>query len=207
MLRTSLHILADIPTVYAKARACLDLGEDGFRVVDCALADEAELVEAENHVRLKRGLFALGMSSGSWKYLLSIHQKARLKKYTQKWWNGKGCPADRDTCCVFNLTQNPDFTLSWTTAQGRMPTFTTGCSRMWVPVLRRWLLPRELAAAMGFPTYGVLAAAVGVPVETQVLSAHAIGNSMHVGNVGTVIAVTLACARWKKKSCAMTVCV
>eukprot|EP00973_Karenia_brevis_P023067 3177361-Karenia_brevis.AAC.1 len=48
-----------------------------------------------------------------------------------------------------------------TCRRGQLPTTTKGSSRVWVPSLRRWLLPKELAASHGFPVTADLASHAG----------------------------------------------
>ena len=81
--------------------------------------------------------------------------------------------------------------------RGVLPTITRSNARkMWLPSQGRWLLHRELAAAMGFPVCPDLAHVAEV-AEDQITSppgcrSSMIGSTMHVANVGCVIAVALA---------------
>ena len=76
-----------------------------------------------------------------------------------------------------------------------MPTFRRGSSRCWSTKFRRWLLPRERAAAMGYAVYDDLAHAASVPLDEVMLGAPAytIGNAMHVANLGCVLLCVLSC--------------
>ena len=77
-----------------------------------------------------------------------------------------------------------------------IPTMRRSASRIWSWKCERWLLPSEHAAAMGYPIHPWCAQASGVPVDTTVLSASkAIGNAMHVANVGAIMVCALAACR------------
>ena len=56
---------------------------------------------------------------------------------------------------------------------------------------------RERLACMGFPSYDVLAVAMGVTrTQLQINEVrHALGNAMHVGCVGVFQTVVLACVK------------
>ena len=67
----------------------------------------------------------------------------------------------------------------------------------WLRSARRFLTAKELAALCGFPVPVALAQAGRVPCDpcADDYDCGQIGNCMHVGSVGMVLAVTLACLR------------
>ena len=103
-----------------------------------------------------------------------------------------------DPDCAFDLSQDPDRRLSWTTASGALPTLRYSGSLLWMPLLRRWLLAGELAAASGFPVADDLAATAQVPLDSTTAAEATnrdLGNGTHVAQLGAVLAVALACAK------------
>jgi hypothetical protein len=101
-----------------------------------------------------------------------------------------------DERAVYNLNDNPSKRCTWSGASGQLPTLTRWI-KFWVPSRGRVILPREAAAAMGWPVFDELASAAGVSassVEWQTPAAGGrLGNSMHVANVAMVLAVALSC--------------
>ena len=74
-----------------------------------------------------------------------------------------------------------------------------------VPHLNRHLILKELYAGMGFPTWPELARAAGTHVyevhrSDYTTMRHALGNSMHPAQIGTFMAVNMACAHHKTHS-------
>ena len=58
------------------------------------------------------------------------------------WWDQMGAdPADNSNC-VFNLGDNPDKYLTWSSS-GRIPAFRRSAGRLWSPKYRRWLTPKD----------------------------------------------------------------
>ena len=66
---------------------------------------------------------------------------------------------------------------------------------MWVPKLRRWLLPVELAYMHGYPVTAEAARDLGVQFDPfgALYSCSQLGNCMHLANDGSVLAIVLAC--------------
>ena len=90
----------------------------------------------------------------------------------------------------FDLTQNTNRQVVF---DGVLPTFRSSRNLLWSPARKRWLTFRERAACMGYPVYPDLAASAMIELDTATLEGprYAIGNSMHVANVGAVLAVAL----------------
>ena len=90
----------------------------------------------------------------------------------------------------FDLSQRPDRQVIF---EGVLPTFRSSSSLVWSPARKRWLTFRERAACMGYPVYPDLSASAMVELDTATLEGprYAIGNAMHVANVGAVLAVAL----------------
>ena len=155
-------------------------------------ADPEELREEENSVRRRRNLPALREDepvSPDWSYLLSMRQRASLDEQRRRWVAKHGVEPRLDPECCFNLAQTPEYTH----ASQSLPTFTRGSGRLWSPSRARWLLPRERAAAMGFPVYPDLARAALVELDTvtNLGPKYAVGNAMHVANLGCILATVL----------------
>ena len=155
------------------------------------VASDAGLLAEENRCRLRRGMSALEQRSTNWEYLLTQRQTRYLGRYSAEWAARCHAPAD---LCIFDLSQDPDEG-SRGRSSSNLPTMTTKSCRMWVPRLRRWLLPVELAWAHGYPaTPGAArdACLEGGEAAQGVFSIARLGNCMHVANVGAVVAVVLA---------------
>ena len=146
-----------------------------------------EVLAVENHLRAKRGMSQLLQPSPSWRYLLTDRQASCLSLHEGRF--------DDATCL---LEQDVDLTQTFAFARPmpQIPTIRRSSCRVWSWKLDRWLLPSECAAAMGFPIHPWCAQASGVPTDTTVLQAPiAIGNAMHVANVGAIMVCALAACR------------
>ena len=125
-------------------------------------------------------------ASEDWSYLLTEKQLMYLSAYMA---------AVPPTCqlkdCIFDLSQNPGSPYGRCTLNGTLPTVTTS-SKLWVPSLRRFLLPVELACAHGFPVTSTAAADAGVVQDMVPYTHRQIGNCMHLASVGIVLAVAAA---------------
>ena len=87
-------------------------------------------------------------------HLLTQKQKEYLQKYTELWRAAYGEDPKGNDRCVFDLTQDPNERPRTTKPPHyRLPCILTGSRRYWVPYLDRWLLPKELAAAMGWDAF------------------------------------------------------
>ena len=75
---------------------------------------------------------------------------------------------------------------------------------LWVPHLRRWMVPLELAAASGFPATPPFGAGSTAPRGSDSLPGKKsqVGNVMQLPNVGCVLATALAtlAPMWTKKN-------
>ena len=192
-LRKKVRILLPVQDVYnfvTRGFACNSGAAESY-----VCASASQVMAAENAARLRRNLQPVSQISRCWAYLLSEGQQRHLAEYTQRWTTQRQQPPANCPDCVFNLSQNPSRRASQTSTVNIMPTI-TGSSIFWVPALRRWLLPMELAASHGFPVTETMAAKAGVPVDPNAESytVPQIGNSMHLANIGCVTAVALACA-------------
>ncbi|CAE8701861.1 unnamed protein product [Polarella glacialis] len=132
----------------------------------------------------QRGLAPVAELSGSWGYLLTPKQRQFQCGYEVAWQRQYGIPADEDSNCAFDLSQDPQERPSCTTADGSLPTLRLG-SLIWVSILRRFLVPFELAAATGFPVNDALATSAQVALDLccEVYTVPILGNGMHVASL------------------------
>ena len=150
------------------------------------LAELPEVLAAENLVRAQGGMSEVVQPSSSWRYLLTDRQATCLSSHEEHW---RGATLMEH---YVDLSQSLRFARPRTV----IPTMRRSASRIWSWKCERWLLPSEHAAAMGYPIHPWCAQASGVPVDTTVLSASkAIGNAMHVANVGSIMVCALAACR------------
>ena len=149
-------------------------------------AELPEVLATENLVRAQRGMSEVAQPSPSWRYLLTDRQATCLSLH-EKHWGGATLMEH-----YVDLSQSLRFARPRTV----IPTMRRSASRIWSWKCERWLLPSEYAAAMGYPIHPWCAQASGVPVDLTVLSASkAIGNAMHVANVGSIMVCALAACR------------
>ena len=136
-------------------------------------ASDEQLLQEENHVRANRGLAPLSQHSADWTYLLTAKQQARLLHHLQT-----------SDGSIWDLTQTERFARS---RYEQLPTLRRGSNRLWSRTKKRWVLQIELRAAMGYPVFPDLAHVANVPCEDVQGPRFAIGNAMHVANVGCVL--------------------
>ena len=145
-----------------------------------------EVLAEENRVRACRGMSPLLQPSQSWRYLLTNRQAGCLMTHEKS-------VGDAHLIGLYvDLAQ----TVAFARPSRHIPTKRRSASCVWSWKLSRWLVPSEYAASMGFPIHPWCAQASGVPTDTMNLQAPtAIGNAMHVANVGCVLACALAACR------------
>ena len=156
-------------------------------------ASSEELIVEENATRAlrKRPLLTNEVApSHDWTCLLTSCQRAELQLFMRNFEKNCGKVASPELGSIVDLGQKVDFQKAkW--PNRRLPTIRRGSRRFWSAFRKRWFTPCELASCMGFAVYPDTAAAAGVEVDelTRSLvasSTSAVGNAMHVGNIGTM---------------------
>ncbi len=196
-LRGATTLLRPIPETYAAVRQAISRNIPPQPLSYCFVACQADILGEENAARARRGLAPRrDRRTVGWEYLLTVHQKRRLREYCSAFVEREGREPSTELTCLFNLTQNPRARPNQTTRAGEMPTITRQSKLLWSPSMRRWLLPVELAAASGLPVTSAFAADARVPMDTFAgqYTPSQIGNIMHLANAGSVLAVALACS-------------
>lgn len=153
-----------------------------------AYHDEEDLCRAENEARSRQKLPPLGERSADWRYLLSPPQAGRLAKLEE------AAVGREATAFAIDLHPSDRFTRVGLC----LPTLLrSSANRIWLLRERRWLVPREVAMAMGFPVSEELARRAAIQHDQATLQApvSAIGDAMHVANAGCAIACILASCR------------
>ena len=119
-----------------------------------------------------------------------------------KWKQEHGTDPQAEPALVFNLGDNPESGFcGWSAPTGGrsvfvLPVMRKAWTAMWVPSAGRWLSKSERLAIMGFPAYPAIASLYGLPAPFNVpwkVAKHAVGNAMHVANVGVWQATVAAC--------------
>ena len=169
--------------LYDRIKSAMSYQVERSSVAWVVRATESEVLEYENAQRLGRGLSALDSPSGDWRYLLTAQQVERLCRYEAR--DGR-TPTERSALqegWIADLGQRPEWSCS---RHDALPTLRRNSARLWIASQRRWLLPVEMAAAMGFPVHADLAVAARVPRTdiTTLGPAQSMGNAMHVANAG-----------------------
>ena len=200
LLKGKVVILAPLRSIYARVAQALVAAcpQHGGFAAACPRADPEYCLKWENALRKKRKMSPARSCSENWTYLLTAPQAEYLREYSQAWRATTGSEPSSCASCLFDLSQNPATGRGRTSgAEGAVPTLTRGCSRLWVPAWQRWLLPFELAFLQGYPVTGSAAedARVAVDPHGVAYSFAQLGSSMHLGNVGCVTGVVLACTR------------
>lgn len=159
------------------------------------VAEANELLAEENVHRARRGFEPrVGVPSDDWAYLLTENQQNYLRDYLELWRKKHKCEAEAHPGAIFDLGQRPQF--QGLRRMDALPSLRRLRSVLWSPGRRRWLIPQELAVAMGWPVYPHLAVASGAPLEPMTPThATALGNGMHTACLGVVLAVLLAAAQ------------
>ena len=116
------------------------------------------------------------------------------------WLEKVGIPSCDCGWAVFNLSQNPSGNLSWSATSYAVPCVTTKPEKMWVDSISRWLTLKELQTAMGqcaYDSYARQARVVTMDLSHMPYGhgRFVLGNSIHVGVAGVVLASALASAR------------
>ena len=201
VLRSALVVSHDITQLYSQVCRAIGARSNGT-IADLIRASKDELLVEENLVRQARKMALVPRPSKDWTYLLTSRQQTVLAKLSAEWLQRHQRKPIQDPECVFDLHRSLQQS-SCPAVRGKLPTLTTTNVRsLWLPHKRRWLLHRELSAAMGYPVYRDLALAANVS-EDKVTSppgciSTTLGNAMHVANAGCVLAVALAATSPRK---------
>ncbi len=132
-----------------------------------------------------------------WADLLSGPQRSALAGFENRWEDRFHRSAKRCPECVFDLGDTPQYKTGLPNTTS-LPTARHRASIWWSPHHGRWMTDREKAACMGFPVYDDLAARAKVPLDRLTIQRPAaIGNAMHVANVGVVMLAAMAAADWR----------
>jgi len=135
-----------------------------------------------------------------WSELLTEPQRRSLAGFEARWLNHYQRSAKHFPECVFDLGDTPDYKTGLPSTSA-LPTARRRAAVWWSPHHERWMLAREKAACMGFPVYEDLAKRAKVPEDLLTVEhAAAVGNAMHVANVGMVMLATMAAAEWPKST-------
>jgi site-specific DNA-cytosine methylase len=193
VLRESGISLARLPGLYRRLADALDTDVSVWHEwVWRASPDELETEIAAVQVLRKS-------PSRDWRQLLTMDQQSSLAGFEMRWRERAGRDARQRPECLFDLGDTPKYK-SGLPQTNALPTARRRESPWWSPSRGRWMLPREKAACMGFPVYDDLARRALVPVDslTAGCPASAVGNAMHVANVGLVILSTMVAAEWPR---------
>lgn len=187
----------DLESLYCKIKSALHYHVQGHPGAWVWRASAEQLLEYENEQRRHRGLPDLVVRSESWEYLLSPSQITSLRYYEAHYGlqeHGRE-PHGREpngpaSAWTFDLAQSPGRSGA---SAAVLPTLRRNSRRLWSPTRRRWLLPMESYAAMGFPAFADLAVVAGVQAcdMNSLGPSYSLGNAMHVANAGC--AFLLAC--------------
>jgi len=157
-------------------------------IPDLFLAMAEEKLAAENVARAKFGMEPICEPSPCWRYLLTSRQASCLASHEAHGSRG----GSRAGSLYVDLTQS----LSFACPSLHVPTLRRSSDLIWSWRHSRWLLPTELALMMGFPIRSTCASASGVAVDTLTLAQpQALGNAMHVANVGSIVVAALSACR------------
>ena len=133
--------------------------------------------------------------------LLNANEHDRVDAYTNRWasLSSSSRCAPEDLVCHIGDNPGPGW-CTWSAVSGAIPTIRRSNGILYMPFARRHVTLKELFAVMGYPSFPSLAAAAGVncfnvhhhPVSYATMR-RALGNSMHVAQIGIWMGVHLAC--------------
>ena len=186
MLRGETELVRPLQHAYAYVSQVLARTIEKMDISWCCVATSDCLLTTENARRHRGGLSPVLEPSGDWSYFLTAKQQAYLDHYLSS------RRTNNDASFVCDLSQNPKHRRTQLCRDGAMPTFTRP-TMLWVVSLKRWLLPCEMAFAMGLPITDGAAACAQVQKDTSEYSRAVVGNMMHVACVGTILSVALSC--------------
>eukprot|EP00973_Karenia_brevis_P002782 378646-Karenia_brevis.AAC.1 len=117
--------------------------------------------------------------------LLTRNEQKYVREYNRKW---LALHSHVPAWLVYNLGDNPENRVSWTTSLFQIPTYRRGSSMMWFPKERRVMTRRERLASLGFASFPELAEASQQPMVFNDSAGQAtmVGNSMHLANATMV---------------------
>ncbi len=156
------------------------------------LSSEDEIREEALEVCRMRGI--VPRADRGHEYLLTPSQYTRLQTFL-----GMVVKAESPMTpnIIFNLADNPEWTLGWTLDHLSIPPYRRNSSGFWVAAYSRYMTTRERLASLGWPVYPSLAAAGRQPfVEFDwQLARDALGNGICLPNVGVALLCALSCCR------------
>lgn len=131
-------------------------------------------------------------------YLLNFRERAAVqyacKLYRKKF---RHDPCKQENLFI-HLGDNPWSRLCWSGSSGKLPTFRTRSGRIYNPMRRVWLTPKDKLAALGLPVTPGSALALGVPilpVADDLRASSIAGNSFHFASATVAQFVALSCYR------------
>ncbi|CAE7296959.1 unnamed protein product [Symbiodinium natans] len=195
IVRKDVEITRNMLTVLQEASKYIKEKVGFPRVSACMVATAEECLLCENKARLKRGLGPLTVASSDWSYLLTTKQVGYLRDYHKLWEEQnakKGAVSNFPPDLLMNLSQDPNVRPAMFQ---HLPTMRASGGILWSPSMKRWLLDRECALAMGWPVLQATASAAGVPMDSFDYKTSQLGNSMHVFAAMLALAVALGCTR------------
>ena len=129
-------------------------------------------------------------------YLLNERERENMHLYEDYYLARFQTPAQSDPDLVCYLGDNLRYSCIWSATSGAVPTYRCTGGKLWIPSLRRWLLPSEKMASLGFPVFAGTANVLGAPVMPLLDTRRAdsvCGNSFHLSNAAIVMLCGLAC--------------
>lgn len=162
------------------------------RPADALVATDAELQEDFINKCSARGI-PIEPDTKPWD-VLNDREKKAVATYDNLYFERWGGLAAADINLFEFLGDDPSRRVSWSAASNCLPTLRTNAGVFWHPFSQSWLVGQELLAAMGFPVYPEMAAAMHT--ETVTLDANgcrkALGNCMHLGCAYLVLLCALS---------------
>ena len=132
----------------------------------------------------------------SWVYLLNKRERKALEVIVDNYYQKYSQDAVYNPDLVAFLGDNPKKRLCWSAVSRKIPTLRRNAGKMFVPSLRRWMVPKEKLLLMGFPVVPSVAMSMGVPVlaiTDNRRASYVAGNCMHFSCVLLIQFLALVC--------------
>ncbi len=187
------QITRDMQAVYDVASSAL---ATNLTISTMYIADAMEVMQEEIEESTARCI--VPRFRGDLSYCLHATMRKYISRFDYQYWQGFCRLPHTDVDLIYNLQDNPSARLTWSATSRRLPTMRRDSRRLWIPSRARWLSFKERLSGMGFAAYIELANAAGVkqfPADFCRTKPHQmmLGDSMHVGAMGVVLGVALAC--------------
>ena len=194
--RKRCKVVANVHDVYKAVSTMLQASEATVEDLFLAQSDEIVNEEVEQCIYRER----VPLQSSNLTYTLHTTLQKYVRVFDFYFWSQHGTLPSLVPWLLYHLQDNPHNHLTWSANSRKMPALRRDSRFVWSPFLKRWVTFNERLAGMGWPVYMEQATSANVaqwiPPSRCVEVQHALGDSIHIANLGVVIAVGLSCVHF-----------